>query len=372
MNYTWIPFYKEFSQKLLKYKDNRMPLINWIYDNIDGRRNNRHVEHSSYSISPLKVMPLAALIALSPLTVTYAQNNNSKVLNQKIYSEVLKDQIEKNMDLRVEYIDSDGDYSTVESVHFSKDKTVNKMMNGEPMGVYDIYGGVKSLTDYRFNVIGDDGKSLGTIVYSQLILSDGHEISLGNIVEDMRNFSSSSKNNAFKVKKVDVDLVPGLDASLQAKHVSKFDTSWVQQTRNKYYDFGKKILSGDLKTSQGNYKMSFYSKDGDNGNFETVVVERDDGLRFKLDGITQLELMFATADGNKEEKISLGMINVSWPNLGEHAIFDNELFNEIFRLTQDSKFNNAFSASIIDKKVTVTQSGILSTLSQEKKSCKVH
>ena len=276
------------------------------------------------------------------------------------------------MDLRVEYIDSDGDYSTVESVHFSKDKTVNKMMNGEPMGVYDIYGGVKSLTDYRFNVIGDDGKSLGTIVYSQLILSDGHEISLGNIVEDMRNFSSSSKNNAFKVKKVDVDLVPGLDASLQAKHVSKFDTSWVQQTRNKYYDFGKKILSGDLKTSQGNYKMSFYSKDGDNGNFETVVVERDDGLRFKLDGITQLELMFATADGNKEEKISLGMINVSWPNLGEHAIFDNELFNEIFRLTQDSKFNNAFSASIIDKKVTVTQSGILSTLSQEKKSCKVH
>ena len=36
MNYTWIPFYKEFSQKLLKYKDNRTPLINWIYENIDG------------------------------------------------------------------------------------------------------------------------------------------------------------------------------------------------------------------------------------------------------------------------------------------------------------------------------------------------
>jgi len=34
MNYTWIPFYKEFSQKLLKYKDNRMPLINWIYDTL--------------------------------------------------------------------------------------------------------------------------------------------------------------------------------------------------------------------------------------------------------------------------------------------------------------------------------------------------
>ena len=34
--FTWIPFYKEFSQKLLKYKDNRTSLVNWIYDNIDG------------------------------------------------------------------------------------------------------------------------------------------------------------------------------------------------------------------------------------------------------------------------------------------------------------------------------------------------
>lgn len=36
MKYTWIPFYKEFGQKLLKYRDDRKPLVNWIYDNIDG------------------------------------------------------------------------------------------------------------------------------------------------------------------------------------------------------------------------------------------------------------------------------------------------------------------------------------------------
>ena len=35
MNYTWIPFYKEFGQKLLKYRDDRKPLVNWIYANID-------------------------------------------------------------------------------------------------------------------------------------------------------------------------------------------------------------------------------------------------------------------------------------------------------------------------------------------------
>lgn len=36
MKFTWIPFYKEFSQKLLKYRNNRTPLINWIYDNLEG------------------------------------------------------------------------------------------------------------------------------------------------------------------------------------------------------------------------------------------------------------------------------------------------------------------------------------------------
>lgn len=36
MAFTWIPFYKEFSHKLLKYRNNRTPLVNWIYDNLQG------------------------------------------------------------------------------------------------------------------------------------------------------------------------------------------------------------------------------------------------------------------------------------------------------------------------------------------------
>ena len=36
MKFTWIPFYKEFSQKLLQFRNDRKPLVNWIYGNIDG------------------------------------------------------------------------------------------------------------------------------------------------------------------------------------------------------------------------------------------------------------------------------------------------------------------------------------------------
>lgn len=36
MTFTWIPFYKELAQKLLRYRDDRKPLIDWIYDNLQG------------------------------------------------------------------------------------------------------------------------------------------------------------------------------------------------------------------------------------------------------------------------------------------------------------------------------------------------
>ena len=36
MTFTWIPFYKELAQKLLQFRNNRKPLVDWIYGNIDG------------------------------------------------------------------------------------------------------------------------------------------------------------------------------------------------------------------------------------------------------------------------------------------------------------------------------------------------
>lgn len=36
MTFSWIPFYKELALKLLQFKGNRTPLVNWIYENLDG------------------------------------------------------------------------------------------------------------------------------------------------------------------------------------------------------------------------------------------------------------------------------------------------------------------------------------------------
>ena len=36
MAYTWIPFNKELSQKLLQFRNDRQPLIDWIYSNVNA------------------------------------------------------------------------------------------------------------------------------------------------------------------------------------------------------------------------------------------------------------------------------------------------------------------------------------------------
>lgn len=36
MGFTWIPFYKELSKKLLQFRNDRKPLVDWIYDNLQG------------------------------------------------------------------------------------------------------------------------------------------------------------------------------------------------------------------------------------------------------------------------------------------------------------------------------------------------
>lgn len=40
MTFTWIPFYEEFARKLLQFRNDRTPLVNWIYDNLEG-----HITH---------------------------------------------------------------------------------------------------------------------------------------------------------------------------------------------------------------------------------------------------------------------------------------------------------------------------------------
>lgn len=57
--FTWIPFYEEFADKLLTYRNKRSELLRWIYANLDGYINSFHDKDSNFSdIDPFTVMAL--------------------------------------------------------------------------------------------------------------------------------------------------------------------------------------------------------------------------------------------------------------------------------------------------------------------------
>lgn len=72
MAYTWIPFYRELAQKLFRFSKNRTPLVNWIYNNLDG------------SIGHLKDAPDGRRVPdIDPFTV-YAIFNRGITIERRI------------------------------------------------------------------------------------------------------------------------------------------------------------------------------------------------------------------------------------------------------------------------------------------------
>lgn len=94
-----------------------------------------------------------------------------------------------------------------------------------------------------------------------------------------------------------------------------------------------------MQTQVGKYSIIAFSNDSDGVNYETLIFNRDDGLKFKLDGLRQLDMTVKTDEENKEN-ILLNAIDISWPNVGKFTIYDDELFNALLDMAQQDKDNN--------------------------------
>lgn len=95
------------------------------YNNIsfESRKNRKHPDYESgYSTSPLKAIPLAALIAMSPMVDTYAQSlrehDSDKIVQMQTYKNPVVD------GCNILYISNDGDDSNVEAIALQYGKSV--------------------------------------------------------------------------------------------------------------------------------------------------------------------------------------------------------------------------------------------------------
>lgn len=62
MNFTWIPFFKEFADKLLRFRNDRASLINWIYDNLEGHINHFKDDNNGTRVADVDPFTVFAII----------------------------------------------------------------------------------------------------------------------------------------------------------------------------------------------------------------------------------------------------------------------------------------------------------------------
>ena len=62
MNFTWIPFFKEFADKLLRFRNDRTSLINWIYDNLEGHINHFKDDNNGTRVADVDPFTVFAII----------------------------------------------------------------------------------------------------------------------------------------------------------------------------------------------------------------------------------------------------------------------------------------------------------------------
>lgn len=308
--------------------------------------------------STLKAVPLAVMLAMSPLTPTNAESimRGEKdaepvelVQNQqKFLPKVFKTRevdYGNGLVITYNYVDKNGDLSNFERLAINDNVIVDfDELNG--VLIHSIHGGgVQSLNKYAFDIVGSDGRSYGTWNYQQLILDDvipggpkEYKLSHPKIIEDvLKDMNTPVNNTGFKVKNIARPLYPGSGGGLTS--LGKTDLSWVQKVKDTPCNFGSPCFLAEVQTQVGKYSIIAFSNDSDGVNYETLIFNRDDGLKFKLDGLRQLDMTVKTDEENKEN-ILLNAIDISWPNVGKFTIYDDELFNALLDMAQQDKDNN--------------------------------
>lgn len=339
---------------------------NYNQVNFEGKK--REKSSGLHVSNPVKAIPLAALIALSPLNGVDAgaqvrtQNSHAiDVVDTRTYNNIFIDD-NSSIGLKFRFISSDSDNQTIERIK-AESQELFDFVAGSRRVIED--ADVKSINNYELSLVGADGNKVGTIRHSQLELrgmpnNEGrrkyYPIANETIVNDFVSFANSKKNNgAIQVRNVKNTLVasPGKMPST----FNKLDTSWMEKTKQGSFDFGTLVKKDNFSTEKNNYTIKFYSSDNNGSDIETITCEREDGVRFKIDGLRVINLKLIAEESYNDDPMPFGCIDISWPNVGKFTIFDNELFTALAGLAQYKNFAGAVNLSQIDYNIMINSDG---------------
>lgn len=352
--------------------------------NFEGKSKEKRSNSTIKSVA--MAVPLATLVAMSPLSMSAAERNsvfgdeNAKI--EMVDNDTLSDQIKRSLSstgkgvtatvvdktnnsqylVVIESQNKDGNYQKV-FIRPPK-KYVPKTWNTPKDDNKSEFKTVKEIRPTVLEITGDDGVCGMRVSFDRLMVEEsGFGYSSEPLIEYIRDFAEGKfkdmvNDGAVKICEPYVRKACVGDAG-NIKNGFR-DTNWLDEGRNTPEPFGKCILSTNVKTRDGEYELMAFSPDGNDEDFENVVIRKKGEGMFKVAGLkyADINLMDKAPIGN----FQLGIIELYKRNSKETAkIVDQELFETLWKVTKDTRFNNAFKTEMPSSNIVIYGKGELST-----------
>ena len=329
---------------------------NYRLNNIQFESNkNKGIQKPVHSSNPIKAIPVAVLVAMSPLNApeTHAiplplQTEITSSVRQKTSRPASfiesKEFHSGHNDCLVGVVKDkqSGNYRLwLESI--PKDRT--------EIDIYGLNGYITELNNNRYRITDELGIGAATVKFRNIYIldSNGNEERDDGIVNpEVCNYvEEMMEKYQTDIKKYDNKYTSTLTTIGSMKRLEFADIKWFNIARENPMYFGTPMKTWDIETSNGNYKVKIYDNDKNTSNFETVTIQKENGPELKADEIVANNT-YIYSQGDKTAMAEMYQINVSHTKAGKHALVNKELWEFLYQVMSTKQCNNAMGARQAD------------------------
>ena len=316
--------------------------------NFEGKKDKSQSRPGTHVTSPLKAVPLAVLIAMSPLTETSAREimrpiNEVTALAQGqqkeniIYAYTFD--TEKLSNVKVEALNTRGNLDGFDKIRIR-------------IGDYDF--DVKEVIKSNLYLVSADERKEGPLIFREVKTEfNGKQYTFldqnvaGFVASIVENFDGN-KSNISKIKSREYNFI--FDSVYE-----QFYKINQEETANIFEDYknnksnikGIVINEKEINGSNGKYKLRFYDKDGNKNNYEDITLQKNGYGEFSVDAIYFLNTKLTGLDTD----ISTGDLNAiglaRTIQHSERTILDDTLAEYIQNLLNNDSGNNIEGLEIL-------------------------
>lgn len=332
------------------------------------------------SNSLTKAIPLATLLAMSPLTavnINSANNTNAShnievvsingaedlTQNQReiVASKEFPYNIGSSAKLRVDFVNTTGGEG------FDKIEVVTTGKNGVVYDEGEFNNVVKDINTYNLTVISDDGVNQGTISYNvintkALGLMNDIPIVHDELAQYLKNqLANNPKKDKIPVniynRKIAPTLGGGLQNNAKAVNINQADGLDINMS-----EYEKTAPSRVVKGENDTYTLRFYKGKLDGRNMVTCEKSSNPGNEFRVAMVGNFSATFGKNEYS--QTIASYKLTVLRNENDGYGIMDTELGKELQKIKESEIGGNAFICPVVDYEYEVFGKGVLANVTQ--------